>query len=54
MEEDDFLGFRLDADGVPTFLYEVNGKRFEDCVQPEGTRLKRTLNGMTTRVKIDP
>ena len=49
-----FLGFRLDAEGVPTFLYEVNGQRFEDRIQPEGEGLQRTLNGTTTPVKIDP
>ena len=49
-----FLGFRLDERGVPTFLYEVDGERFEDRIEPEGERLKRTLNGKTTQVNLEP
>lgn len=39
-----FLGFRKDADGVPTFLYEAGGERVEDRVEPDGAGgLKRVV-----------
>jgi mono/diheme cytochrome c family protein len=41
--EAEFLGFRLDEAGVPTFLYEAGGERFEDRVAPDGGNLVRTV-----------
>lgn len=40
-----FLGYRTDPkNGMPTILYEISGKRFEDRVTPDGaTKLKRTV-----------
>lgn len=29
-----FVGYRLDANGVPTFLYEQDGKKVEDTLRP--------------------
>lgn len=41
-----FLGFRLGADGVPTFLYEAGGKRYEDRVEPvDGALVRRLRTG---------
>jgi mono/diheme cytochrome c family protein len=39
----EFLGFHLDADGVPTFLYEAGGGHFEDRVKPGDGGLVRML-----------
>ncbi len=42
--EAEFLGFRKDAAGVPTFLFEAGGERIEDRVEPDGNGgLKRTV-----------
>jgi len=49
-EEAEFLGFRLDAGGVPTFLYEAGGRRFEDRLEPGSDGLIRTLR---TEGKVD-
>ena len=40
-----FKGYRLGKDGVPVFLYEVNGLSVEDTMKPgaEGKSLKRRL-----------
>ena len=29
-----FVGYRLDANGVPTCLYEQDGKKVEDTLRP--------------------
>lgn len=47
-----FVGYRLDANGVPSFLYEVNGVEIEDRAEPfaDGggfTRSVRILKGGT-------
>ena len=43
--EAEFLGFRKDETGVPTFLYKVGGERVEDRVEPDGNGgLKRTVS----------
>ena len=52
--EAEFLGFRLDDQGVPTFLFEAEGKRFEDRMEPEGDQLRRTLNEETSHVIWEP
>lgn len=51
-----FSGYRLDADGVPTFLYEAGGQRYEDRLAPapDGTGLIRRLNGEETPVTLPP
>ncbi|MCB1066506.1 MAG: c-type cytochrome [Verrucomicrobiae bacterium] len=41
--EAEFLGFRLDAQGIPTFLYEAGGQRIEDRVEPGKNGLTRTI-----------
>ena len=38
-----FGGYILDEKGVPTMLYRVDGKNWEDKVEPDGKNLKRTL-----------
>lgn len=40
-----FEGYRLDAKGVPTMLYKVNGKRVEDRLEPspDGKSFQRTI-----------
>ncbi|MFZ4767083.1 MAG: hypothetical protein ACOYMN_19190, partial [Roseimicrobium sp.] len=40
-----FKGYRLGADGVPTFLYEVAGAQVEDTIRPsrDGKHLQRTV-----------
>ena len=50
-----FLGFRTEPKtGVPTFLYEIGGKRFEDRVVPDGaTKLKRTVTDEAGKVVIE-
>ncbi len=50
-----FLGFRTEAKtSVPTFLYEIGGKRFEDRVVPDGkTKLKRTVTDADGKIVIE-
>jgi hypothetical protein len=40
-----FLGYRMDAKGVPSFLYEVNGVEIEDRAEPfaDGGGLTRSV-----------
>jgi cytochrome c2 len=38
-----FAGYKLDAAGVPTFLYEVNGTRVEEKLEPMKEKLHRWL-----------
>ncbi|QDV14903.1 Cytochrome c [Rosistilla oblonga] len=39
-----FGGYRLDSQGVPTMLYQLNGISVEDRIEPDGPqRLKRTI-----------
>ncbi|HSJ03921.1 MAG TPA: hypothetical protein VK956_15770, partial [Verrucomicrobium sp.] len=40
-----FHGYRVGKDGIPTFLYEVGGLKFEDTIRPnaEGTALTRKV-----------
>ncbi len=42
-EQAEFEGFVLDAKGVPTFLYQVDGKKWQDRVAPVDGKLKRIL-----------
>ena len=40
----EFRGYRLDRQGVPTFLYALNGLQVEDRIAPDGKRaLRRRL-----------
>lgn len=41
--ESEFVGFRVDAKGVPTFLYEAGGVKYEDRVEPAAGGLKRIV-----------
>jgi hypothetical protein len=51
-------GYRLDADGVPTFLYRVGETTVEDRLTPaaDGRSLRRTLSlrGVTAGLHFDP
>ena len=46
-----FGGYRLGKDGVPTFLYQQDGKSVEDTLRPSGAGLERTvkIKGMETK-----
>ena len=46
-----FGGYRLSKDGVPTFLYQQDGKTVEDTLRPSGAGLERIvkINGMETK-----
>ncbi|MDZ4288251.1 MAG: hypothetical protein U0984_09840, partial [Prosthecobacter sp.] len=50
---DEFIGYRLDKDGVPTFLYREDGQEVEDTLRPAkgGKNFDHTviINGKTTR-----
>ena len=46
-----FGGYRLNKEGVPTFLYQQDGEAVEDTLRPGGAGLERIIkiNGMETK-----
>ncbi len=50
----EFRGYRLGHDGVPTFLYSLDGQMVEDTLRPANGGLEHSLkiNGMTTKEVI--